>query len=77
VLATILTASIVLMALPFESAEGGRGGDAESEGGMQILDREIETQGQAVLNPMVVVMKVISQKVVMLLVAQQAAMMHH
>jgi len=41
VLATILAASIVLMALSFESAEGGRGGDArasrcgdaESEGG--------------------------------------------
>ena len=32
-LATILAASIVLMALSFESAEGGRGGDAESEGG--------------------------------------------
>jgi hypothetical protein len=41
VLATIMAASTVLMALPFESAEAsrggdaraGRGGDAESEGG--------------------------------------------
>jgi hypothetical protein len=30
VLATILAASIVVMALPFESAEAGRGGDADS-----------------------------------------------
>ena len=29
VLATILAASIIVMALPFESAEAGRGGDAD------------------------------------------------
>jgi hypothetical protein len=29
-LATILAASIVVMALPFESAEAGRGGDARA-----------------------------------------------
>ncbi len=48
-LATILTASIVVMALPLESAEAsrggdaraGRGGDAESEGG----DAEIRQRG--------------------------------
>ena len=63
-LATILAASIVVMALPLESAEASR-------------DRgEVEMQWQAILNLMVMVMKVISQKVVMLLVAQQAAQIH-
>ena len=49
VLATIMAASTVVMALPFESAEAsrggdaraGRGGDAESEGG----DAEIRQRG--------------------------------
>jgi hypothetical protein len=41
---------------------------------MQGVAPEVETQRQAILNLMVMVMKVISQKVVMLLVAQQAEM---
>ena len=49
VLATIMAASTVVMALPFESAEAsrggdaraGRGGDAESEGG----DAEVRQRG--------------------------------
>jgi hypothetical protein len=48
VLATILTASIVLMALPFESAEAGRGGDTESEGGdadIRQRNRDARTGG--------------------------------
>src|SRR5919112_2267849 len=56
VLATILTASVVVMALPWESAEasrdarggdarGGRGGDAESEaeGGDAVNEGDSET----------------------------------
>jgi hypothetical protein len=43
---------------------------------MQGVVPEVETQRQAILNLMVMVMKVISQKVVMLLVAQQAAQIH-
>ena len=69
-LATILSTSIVLMALPFESAEAGRGGDAD----IRQRNRDARTddfESDASGN------EGNSQKVVMLLVAQQAATIHH
>jgi len=60
VLATILAASIIVMALPFESAKAGRGGDARTG--------DFESDGSGNEGN--------SQKAVMLLMAQQAATIH-
>jgi hypothetical protein len=69
VLATILAASIIVMALPFESAKAGRGGDADiRQRGGDARTGDFESDGSGNEGN--------SQKVVMLLVAQQAATIH-